>query len=73
MEHDHIFIRIFSTFIHKYMNYNYLVPMFLCLCARKIWRALLILLILLSLINVSPTSGFTNYIDVATLMPNGMP
>ena len=44
--------------------------MFLCLCARKIWRALLILL---SLINVSPTSGFTNYIDVATLMPNGMP
>ncbi len=55
------------------MNYNYLVPMFLCLCARKIWRALLILLILLSLINVSPTSGFTNYIDVATLMPNGMP
>lgn len=45
--------------------------MFLCLCARKIWRALLILLILLSLINVSPTSGFTNYIDVATLMPNG--
>ncbi len=73
MEYDHIFIRIISTFIHKYMNYNYLVPMFLCLCARKICRALLILLILLSLINVSPTSGFTNYIDVATLMPNGMP
>ena len=73
MEYDHIFIRIIFVFMHIYMNYNYLVPLFLCLCARKIWRALLILLILLSLINVSPTSGFTNYIDVATLMPNGMP
>ena len=73
MEHDHIFIRIISTFIHKYMNYNYLVQCFYVFVLVKFWRALLILLILLSLINVSPTSGFTNYIDVATLMPNGMP
>lgn len=28
MEHGHIFIRIISTFIHKYMNYNYLVQCF---------------------------------------------